>query len=168
MRHTRYHRSETPASPEDLRASIDAYAWHAAAASGFGDAGLGSLPRADDVTPADMLAVTPAVMPAATPAVTPPVEPAITPTPAPSPAPLTDVLDTAWRFVARRLEAVRHGWWAWRQARATDTALNSLDDRALRDLGFDRSEISSLAAGSGRHGDPTRVRMSQGLQGQFI
>jgi uncharacterized protein YjiS (DUF1127 family) len=43
----------------------------------------------------------------------------------------------------------------WRAARRTHASLASLDDRMLRDLGFHRSEISSIAANPD---DPQRIR----------
>jgi uncharacterized protein YjiS (DUF1127 family) len=47
-----------------------------------------------------------------------------------------------------------------RQARATYAALQQLDDRTLRDLGFDRSEIRSVAAELTGEAEYTRVRAS--------
>ena len=43
-------------------------------------------------------------------------------------------------------------------ARATCEALRQLDDHALRDLGFDRAEITSVAAEVAGEGERTRVR----------
>jgi uncharacterized protein YjiS (DUF1127 family) len=57
--------------------------------------------------------------------------------------------------IARRAHA-RHR--QHRQARATYDALRQLDDRALRDLGFDRSEITSVAAEVTGETECTRVR----------
>ena len=48
-----------------------------------------------------------------------------------------------------------------RQARAIDDALRQLDDRTLRDLGFDRSEIPSVAAEVTGETTRTRVRALQ-------
>jgi uncharacterized protein YjiS (DUF1127 family) len=45
-----------------------------------------------------------------------------------------------------------------RRARSTYDALRQLDDRTLRDLGFDRSEIRSVAAEIAREVERTRVR----------
>lgn len=48
------------------------------------------------------------------------------------------------------LGAAFAGWWsAWqahRQRRASEQLLRSLDDRTLKDIGLDRSEIGSLFA----------------------
>ena len=57
--------------------------------------------------------------------------------------------------IARRAHA-RHR--QRRQAMATYDALRQLDDRLLRDLGFDRSEIRSVAAEVTREAEYTRVR----------
>ena len=46
-----------------------------------------------------------------------------------------------------------------RKARATYDALRHLDDRMLRDLGFDRSEITSVAAEASGAAARTRVRL---------
>jgi uncharacterized protein YjiS (DUF1127 family) len=48
-------------------------------------------------------------------------------------------------------------WQQHRQQRATYFALTHLDSRTLRDLGFDRSEILSVAAEIAGCTDPTRV-----------
>ncbi len=62
--------------------------------------------------------------------------------------------------VARRMYA---NWQRQRFARATNTALRELDPRMLRDLGFDRSEISSVAAEAAGQIDSTRARFAQAL-----
>lgn len=50
-----------------------------------------------------------------------------------------------------------------RQARVTYDILRRLDDRTLRDLGFDRSEIRSVAAELTREAEYTHVRALQTL-----
>jgi uncharacterized protein YjiS (DUF1127 family) len=45
-----------------------------------------------------------------------------------------------------------------RRAKATYDALRELDDHMLRDLGFDRSELRSVAAEATGEAEPTRVR----------
>ncbi len=52
------------------------------------------------------------------------------------------------RALARRAERLWKGWQQRREAHQTRTALIRLDDRMLRDLGLDRSEIASFAAGT--------------------
>ena len=52
-----------------------------------------------------------------------------------------------------------------RQARVAYDALHQLDDRTLRDLGFDRSEIMSLAAEVTGEAECTRVRALQTSHG---
>ena len=56
---------------------------------------------------------------------------------------------------ARRARARRE---RHRQAAAIREALGQLDDRALHDLGFDRSEIASIAAEATGGAERTRVR----------
>jgi uncharacterized protein YjiS (DUF1127 family) len=55
---------------------------------------------------------------------------------------------TAPRFFYSRLpEVVRSAWagyWVRRAERATIFALHALDDRTLKDIGMDRSEIESV------------------------
>lgn len=50
--------------------------------------------------------------------------------------------------LAHRLSsAVKGAWsayWTWKAERATVHILSSLDDRALKDIGMDRSEIESV------------------------
>ena len=59
------------------------------------------------------------------------------------------------------LKIAGHAWKRYRQRRKTRAicdALYVLDDRTLRDLGFHRSEISSLAAEATGEAERTRVR----------
>ena len=56
--------------------------------------------------------------------------------------------------------AVARAWQRYRRrrdARAIYMALSDLDDRTLRDLGFHRSEIGSVAAEATGEAEPTRV-----------
>ena len=70
------------------------------------------------------------------------------------------------------LQAAAEAWRRWRvaaqrrqDAHDTHRMLRSLDSRTLRDLGFDRSEIGSLAAEIGDLAEPTRVRALQAFHG---
>jgi uncharacterized protein YjiS (DUF1127 family) len=53
-----------------------------------------------------------------------------------------------------------------RHARVTYDTLSRLDDHTLRDLGFDRLEISSLAAESSGRVEATRIRTLEALEEQ--
>jgi uncharacterized protein YjiS (DUF1127 family) len=63
----------------------------------------------------------------------------------------------ALRRVAAVAARMRAQWQRRRKARATYLALSRLDSRTLRDLGFDRSEIQSVAAEISGSADSTRV-----------
>ena len=73
-----------------------------------------------------------------------------------------------WRALQAFAELLRQGRAAWRrqsEVRQTYLALRELDERSLRDLGFDRSELESLFAEIGGQVGPTRVRARQALHG---
>lgn len=57
---------------------------------------------------------------------------------------------TASSISGRLSVALRDAWerfWIWRAARATVYILHALDDRTLKDLGMDRTEIESVVYG---------------------
>lgn len=62
------------------------------------------------------------------------------------------------RAVADAARRARESWKRAQQASATYVALRALDARTLRDLGFDRSELASVAAECAGAIDRTRVR----------
>ena len=66
-------------------------------------------------------------------------------------------LRTAVGF-ARRSHA---RWSRLRQARATYLALSEMDERSLRDLGFHRSELMSVATEISGGAEPTRAHSAQ-------
>jgi uncharacterized protein YjiS (DUF1127 family) len=71
---------------------------------------------------------------------------------------LAEIIATA--FVAI-VDVARHAverFRQWRDARATYDVLRELDDRSLRDLGLDRSELESIAAEVAGTTERTRVR----------
>lgn len=59
--------------------------------------------------------------------------------------------------IARMLRRARDAWRARRLAESTRSKLGELDDRMLRDLGLDRSEIASMGAELGGRAETTRV-----------
>ena len=72
-----------------------------------------------------------------------------------------DALTLPWRALGDAVAALRSDWRRRRSERATRVALDALDGHLLQDLGFDRSEIPSIAVAAGGYGDPTRVRTTQ-------
>jgi uncharacterized protein YjiS (DUF1127 family) len=67
------------------------------------------------------------------------------------------MFEAAGDLVRRAYEGYRQR----REAAATCEALSELDDRTLRDLGFHRSEIRSIAAEWTGEAEPSRVRTAQ-------
>jgi uncharacterized protein YjiS (DUF1127 family) len=59
----------------------------------------------------------------------------------------TKLAAAAWRAVVSRIQQLLARAKQRRRARATHLALRNLDARTLRDIGFDRSEILSVATG---------------------
>jgi uncharacterized protein YjiS (DUF1127 family) len=65
-------------------------------------------------------------------------------------APSCHGIDDCGSAGRRMLTATRRAWtsyWTQRAARATAGILHRLDDRTLKDIGLDRSEIESVAYG---------------------
>ena len=76
-----------------------------------------------------------------------------------------------WRALQAIADLLRRGCAAWRQqsaARQAHLALRELDERSLRDLGFDRSELGSLVAEIDGQAEPTRVRALQAFRGLCV
>ena len=69
---------------------------------------------------------------------------------------LPAIVRPAWRAIREALANARVRMRQRHEARMTSAALRHLDDRTLRDLGFHRLEISSIAAELSRGGDLTR------------
>ena len=61
------------------------------------------------------------------------------------------------RRISDHLRNAWHGYWSNRAIRATALILRSLDDRTLKDIGMDRSEIKSIIYAHGA--SDRRVRM---------
>ena len=103
---------------------VDAWARHAHASSGFGDTPVEETPRTERPWSGDVHAA--------------------------ARTQRAHTLVSALIAIAITAMRVVHDGWArylrGRQARLACHALRQLDDRGLRDLGLDRSEISSIAA----------------------
>jgi len=117
---------------------IDAYARHALAANGFGDAGIGHFDRSP--SPAAGRAV-PAKQ-------------------ASRLSRLARAIEQALQSLGARLRHRRARAEPRRVASATFQLLRGLDSHTLRDLGFDRSELTSVAAEAAGEIVATRVRCS--------
>ncbi len=63
----------------------------------------------------------------------------------------------ALEAIPRLLRRARDAWRTRQRIESTRSKLGELDDRMLRDLGLDRSEIASLGAEIGGRADATRV-----------
>jgi uncharacterized protein YjiS (DUF1127 family) len=62
------------------------------------------------------------------------------------------------RTLAAGILRIRDRWRVRRETRAIFRVLHGLDDRTLRDLGFHRCEIWSVAAEATGEAEPTRMR----------
>ena len=71
---------------------------------------------------------------------------------------ITRMLVSAIDAVVAGVRRFRDGYVRRRQARIAYDALRSLDDHTLRDLGFDRSELTSVAAEVTGDAVHTRIR----------
>jgi uncharacterized protein YjiS (DUF1127 family) len=142
----------TTAANEPLVDNHHGWARHALAANGFGDAVVVEAPSA-----ADLAGPAPA---------TPPARTVTGPAAATPPARIVPGRAGPWQAIAGLAAAMRHALTAWRRhraARATEVALHELDDRALRDLGLDPSEIRSVASEVAGLADPTRAHAMHAL-----
>jgi uncharacterized protein YjiS (DUF1127 family) len=63
----------------------------------------------------------------------------------------------AWRSARALLARALRAWVRHREARGTAIELHALDDRTLRDLGFSRAEIGSVAAELSGSAERTRL-----------
>jgi uncharacterized protein YjiS (DUF1127 family) len=76
-------------------------------------------------------------------------------------------LERLWRQAARLVRHARDAWHRRRAERAAFEALNSLDARLLRDIGLDRSELSSVAAELNGDHRPDRLRVLRDTLAQW-
>ena len=132
-------RNRSRRSKTATRREVAAYARHALAANGFGDAAIDLGPQQAPFRARPRRA-------------------------ARRWSPIIEAILTGVHSLVRPVVA----WWRRRQqASATYLALQALDARALRDLGFDRSEISSVAAEIAGDAARTRARTVRRLQRPF-
>jgi uncharacterized protein YjiS (DUF1127 family) len=69
-----------------------------------------------------------------------------------------EILAAMAEALASQLRLISAAWQRAREARATRQALEGLDARMLRDIGFDRSEAPSIAAELAGSAPLTRIR----------
>jgi hypothetical protein len=69
-----------------------------------------------------------------------------------------EVVSGTLRAVEAYMRRVAERYRRMQEAQAVYEALDGLDDHTLRDLGFDRSELASVAAEVGGMAERTRVR----------
>ena len=74
---------------------------------------------------------------------------------------LIEIVQATLRVVGSSVRRMAARMKMQQRAYATYRALNALDSRTLRDLGFDRSELMSVAAEMSRAAETTRVRSIQ-------
>ena len=132
--------ARTPrAANEPLVDDPAGWARHARAANGFGDAEVVEVHVGADASPA------PSAMPPA--------------------RPVADVggLPHAIAGLVAAMHEALAAWRRHRAARVTEVALHELDDRALRDLGLDPSEIRSVAGEVAGLADRTRAHAAHAL-----
>ena len=110
---------------------VDAWARHATATNGFGDASEPSLSRTYDLYRRARASRTVYVH---------------------------GLVSRFGRWMARSLRRLAAFLMRRRQATVTRFALDALDDRTLHDLGFHRTEIGSIAAEATGQAERTRVR----------
>jgi len=80
---------------------------------------------------------------------------------------IATILADAGRAMRAQINHVIAGWRASRRARATYQALSGLDDRTLRDLGMDRSELESVSIEASTRLEFARVRAARIKSTQF-
>ncbi len=129
-----------------MRNAIDAYAMHAFAANGFGDADVGGAAPLP-VRPGDRLDRHADAHRASR---------------------STRIVEASLRIAAALARRLVDRWSRWRKAHETFHALRELDARTLRDLGLDRSEILSAVAEIAGDADPTRARSIQALRSTLL
>jgi uncharacterized protein YjiS (DUF1127 family) len=124
------------------RRAVQAYAMHALAGNGFGDAAIFPIEqrlKSVDARPRSRT----------------------------RPDGLAAILAAVHSLIQDLVRPVVAWWKRRQQASATYTALSELDARTLRDLGFDRSELSSVAAEIAGDVRSTRVRTIRRLPRRF-
>lgn len=69
---------------------------------------------------------------------------------------LAATLADGWQALRNAATSMAHAWHAAHERRQTERALRQLSPWLLRDLGLDPSDIPSIVAAAGGHGDLTR------------
>lgn len=129
-------RKSSQSNKAAVRREARAYAMHALAANGFGDAAVAGLEqrlKSIGSRPRERAHATG----------------------------LGAVLHAVREAIRDTLRSIIAGWRRRQQASATYGALSELDARTLHDLGFDRSELSSVAAEIAGDADPTRAHTAR-------
>ncbi len=122
-------------APKETAAALDAWARRAAATNGFGDAPTAGTAASRFSSYELALRAREAAH-----------------------AGLGEILAALAQALASQLRLITAAWQRARDARATRLALEGLDARTLRDIGFDRSESPSIAAELAGGARLTRIR----------
>jgi uncharacterized protein YjiS (DUF1127 family) len=123
----------------ELRSEAEANALRVFAASGFGDAAIGRTAPHDLLDSVDLYRRARANRSYQ----------------------LAEIVKAMLQAVGDSMRGIVAAWQRQQQARATYRALRMLDPRTLRDLGFHRSELMSVAAEVAGCANSTRVRLGR-------
>lgn len=125
--------SNDPTYPQQDAHELAAWARRAVQANGFGEAPTNALPLAGSLAP-DAAARAHGI------------------------AGFVEIASELARAAGYAVRRALDVWRRQRESRATERALRALDTRTLRDLGFDPSEVHSVAMELSGDAEPTRVQ----------